>query len=259
LQLTWLGTAGFKLDTSEGATLLIDPFLSRPRKATPVLPIQLTDLYPVDEILLTNGRFDHAMDTPELSEQTGAIVHAPGSICQRLVELGVSTHTLECITVNKRKTLGTLIWRALPSAVNQLDSSPILRALTNSPESLTTAQALDRDWPLGEIVCYHLQADELSLVHFGSAGWVEAEIRRLRPDIALVPVECHPDTNADVVRLVSRLTPKVVIPHHWDDYYPPLSQLSNVKEFEAAVNIVAPGVKVYVPKIGQSFSVTDLL
>ena len=86
MELTWLGAAGFKLDTSEGATLLIDPFFSRPAQAYPLLPLRLTDIYPVDEILLTNGRFDHAMDTPALTSQTGALVHATRSICERLAK-----------------------------------------------------------------------------------------------------------------------------------------------------------------------------
>jgi L-ascorbate metabolism protein UlaG (beta-lactamase superfamily) len=131
--------------------------------------------------------------------------------------------------------------------------------LTHSPDIIEIAQTLDREWPLDEIVSYYLQVDGLSLVHFGSAGWLESEIRDLRPDIALLPVECHSDTNADVVRLAAQLTPKVVIPHHWDDYYPPLSRMNKVKEFEAAIKIVAPGIKVFVPAIGQKFNAADLL
>lgn len=259
MQLTWLGAAGFKVDTREGATLLIDPFLSRPFQAKPVLSIQLTDLYPVDEILLTNGRFDHAMDSPALSAQTGAIIHAPESICRRLAERGVSKHSLEALTPHQEKSLGSLVWRAVPSLVNQLDSSPVLRALTHSPEIVKIAQSLDRAWPMDEMVSYYLQVDGLSLAHFGSAGWLELEIQDLHPDIALLPVERHADTNADVVRLAARLTPKVVIPHHWDDYYPPLSRMNKVKEFEAAIKIVAPGIRVFVPPIGQKISVADLL
>ena len=101
MELTWLGAAGFELDTSEGATLLIDPFLSRPDRAYPLLPLRLTDLYPIDEILLTNGRFDHAMDTPALAAQTGALVHATTPVCQHLAELGVSRHSLQTLTLKR--------------------------------------------------------------------------------------------------------------------------------------------------------------
>lgn len=259
MQLTWLGAAGFKLDTSEGATLLIDPFLSRPKTASPPFFQAPADLSPVDEILLTHGRFDHAMDTPAITHHTGAIVHAPASLCDRLAGLGVSNHCLEPITFDKPKLVGSLMWQAIAGRVNQLDSSPVLRALTRSPGHLERVSQLDRDWPPGEAIGYYFEADGLSLAHFGTAGWIEAAMRGLRPDIALLPVECFPDTNSAVVELATRLMPKVVIPHHWDDYYPPLTRRANLKEFTAALHIVAPGITVHIPTIGRSFNPAKLL
>ncbi len=257
--LTWLGTAGFKIDTGEGATLLIDPYLSRPEKASPPLPIQLVDLSHVDEILLTNGRFDHGLDTPALTKQTGAIVHAPESVCPRLADMGVSSHCLQYVVPKREKRLGNLTWQALPSLVNQVDSSPVLRALIHSPMILPQIRDLDRQWPMGEIVAYFFEAENLSLIHFGSAAWIDSEINQLQADIALLPVESKPDTGAAAVRLASLLNPKVVIPHHWDDYYPFLSRSIDLKQFEVALQTVAPEVKVYIPTIGQGFNPADLL
>lgn len=259
MQLTWLGAAGFKIDTNEGATLLIDPFLSRPAGARPVLPLQPADLTPIDEILLTNGRFDHSLDAPPLARQSGAIVHATQEICERLAGRGVTPHSLEVITPRRQKWVGNLAWQALPSLVNQGDSSPVLRALTRSPQILDHIRALEQEWPVGEIVAYYLRAEGLSLVHFGSAGWIDAELRGLRPDIALIPVERYPHISAAAVGLTLLLLPRLVILHHWDDYYPPLTHMVNLKEFEAIVRMVAPGVKVYIPTIGRSFDPAQLL
>ena len=91
------------------------------------------------------------------------------------------------------------------------------------------------------------------------SAWIDSEISQLQPDIALLPVESKPDTGAAAVRLASLLKPKVVIPHHWDDYYPFLSRPIDLKQFEAALQIVAPEMKVYIPTIGQSFNPADLL
>lgn len=257
--LTWLGAAGFKIDTNEGATLLIDPYLSRPEKARPKLPIELADLSHVDEIFLTNGRFDHGLDTPALSQQTGAIVHAPELACRRLAEMGISNHSLEGVILNKSQRIGSLVWRGLPSLINQVDSSPVLRALMHSPALLPQIKLLDREWPSGEIVAYFFEAEGISMVHFGSAAWLDSEISQLQPDLALLPVENEASPNTGAVRLASLLKPKVVIPHHWDDYYPPLSQMINLKQFEAALQTVVPGLRVYKPTIGQSFNPADLL
>lgn len=256
MQLTWLGAAGFKVDTTEGARFLIDPYLSRPHEATPPSPIRLTDLHPVDEIFLTNGRFDHASDTPALVAQTGAIIHASPSVCQRLAAKGVSNHSLESITLKKTKRVGHLTWQALPSRINQADSSPVLRSLIRSPITLPHIRALDREWPPGEVVAYLFQVDNFSMIHFGSAGWVETEISYLQPDVALLPVESasYPSTP-----LVALLRPKVVIPHHWDNYYPPLSEMIDLTKFELDLQMLAPGIRVYTPTIGQSFNPLELL
>lgn len=257
--LTWLGAAGFRVDTDEGATFLVDPYLSRPKQAKPTLPIQLADLSPIDEIFLTNGRFDHGFDTPALTKQTGAIVHAPQAVCQRLAEIGVSPHSLASVTANERKRIGSLVWQAIPSLVNQADSSPTLRALLRSPSLMPEIKDLERRWPLGGIVSYLFQAEGLTIIHFGNAAWIETEIDNLQADIALLPIENDPTLDAAAVHLTTLLNPKVIIPHHWDDYYPPLSQMIDLEQFKQSVQQVAPQVEVYIPTIGRSFDPAELL
>ena len=259
MQLTWLGAAGFKLDTREGATLLIDPYLSRPEKANPVLPIRLADLAPVDEILLTHGGFDHALDTPALAEQTGAIVHAPGPVSRRLAELGVSAHCLQSITLRKIKAVGALTWQALPGQAERTEADPFVRVLMRGSLAIPQLRALFEAWPSGELVSYFFRAEGLSMIHFGSAGWVASEIQDLRPDIALLPVESKPDTSQKTAQLVALLKPKVVIPHHWDNYYPPLSDLLDLTRFEAALQALPHKVRLYKPTIGESFNLAELV
>ena len=259
MQFTWLGAAGFKVDTSEGATLLIDPYLSRPAQANPFLPIQLADLSAVDEIFLTDGRFDHALDTPALAKQTGAIIHALEPVCQRLVQLGVSAHHLQSIIPKTLKHVGSLRWHALSSRINPADPLPKMRRLIRNLQMPAHLGDLVRAWPPGEEVAYSFRIDGLTIVHFSSADWLEAEIRDLHPDIALLPVESNPDTSAAAARLAALLQPKVVIPHHWDDYFPPLSEMSNLAKFETTLNALAPGMRVYKPIIGQSFNPINLL
>ncbi|MEM7346437.1 MAG: MBL fold metallo-hydrolase, partial [Chloroflexota bacterium] len=224
MQLTWLGAAGFKVDTSEGATFLIDPFFSRPPEATPPLPINLSDLGPVDEILLTHGRFDHAMDTPALVEHTGAIVHAHPSVCNHLKHIGISDHNLEPTVLNKTKRIGSLIWQPLAGAISQADSSHTLRALLNQTQLLSDMHQLDHRWPLQGIVSYSFKADGIMMAHFGSAGWVDSVVNNLRLDIALLPVERPSHISTAVINLAKRLRPKVIIPHHWDSYYPQIGR-----------------------------------
>lgn len=259
MRLTWLGAAGFKVDTSEGATLLIDPYLSRPALAQPFLPIQLADLTLVDEIFLTDGRFDHALDTPALTEQTGAIVHAGEPVCQRLISQGVSAHNLEHVIPQTLKQVGSLSWQAIAGRMNGTDTLPAVRQLIRNLQMPVHLGELVRAWPPGEEVAYFFRIDGLSMVHFSSTHWAEAEVHDLQPDVALLPVESNPDTSAATARLAALLKPKMVVPHHWDDYFPPLSRLGDLIRFKTALQALAPQVQVYQPVIGRSFDPIHLV
>lgn len=259
MQLTWLGAAGFRVETNEGAVFLIDPFLSRPRAATPSFTIRAEDLRPLDEIFLTHGRFDHAMDTPALVKQTGAIVHAPTAVCHHLAHLGVSINSLQPITFNKVKQIGTLRWEARPGWFSQIDSSPSLKALVRGQNIFTHIRNLDQAWPLGEITIYLFYEDGLSLIYFGSAGWVETTLEGVQPDIALLPLERPPTPVDNIVHLMHLLKPKVLVPHHWDNYYPPLTDPIDLQTFETISQNLALPPKIHWPVIGHNFRPADLL
>lgn len=259
MQLTWLGAAGFRVKTDEGAIFLIDPFLSRPKEASPTSPIQLVDLFPVDEIFLTNGRFDHAMDTPAIVEQTGAIVHAPPAVEQRLVKQGVSSHSLQSITLSKPKQLGSLSWRALAGQVSPADFSPSMLALMRDRANFLPVRDLDRAWPVGEMVAYLFQIEALTMIYFGGSGWSEAAISDLAPDVILLPVERPPTKTGRIARLIGLLKPKLIIPHHWDNYYPGLSKMVDLTNLEAIARAQASQAQIYQPVIGQPFDIAALL
>lgn len=259
MRLTWLGAAGFRVETDEGAIFLIDPFLSRPAGATPPLPLELADLFPVDEIFLTNGCFDHAMDTPALVHQTGAMVHAPAAVINHLAGRGVSPHSLQAVTFDQIKQVGRLSWQALPGRVNHLDASPSLRALIRNQALFPTLKTLDQQWPLGGIVSYRFETPALSLLYFSSANAVDSEVRDLRPDLALLPAQSTPAPDSNSVRLATLLNPKVVVPHHWDNYYPGLSRPVDVGRLAEVLAAQGSKIKVFVPEIGVAFEPERLL
>jgi L-ascorbate metabolism protein UlaG (beta-lactamase superfamily) len=247
------------VDTSEGATLLIDPYLSRPELAQPFLPIQLADLSPVDEIFLTDGRFDHALDIPALAQQTGAIIHAGEPVCQRLISLGVSAHNLEQIVPQTPKQVGSLSWQAVASRAKEADTLPAVRRLIRNLQMPAHLGDLVRAWPPGEEVAYFFRIDGLSVLHLSSTHWTEAEVQDLRPDVVLLPVESQPDMSAVAARLAALLKPKIVVPHHWDNYFPPLSRLGDLGRFKTALQALAPQIHVHQPEIGQGFDPINLL
>jgi L-ascorbate metabolism protein UlaG (beta-lactamase superfamily) len=62
--LTWLGHAGWLVESRGGTRLLLDPWLANPR-----YPKGLTLPARVDGVLVSHGHSDHAESAPELSER----------------------------------------------------------------------------------------------------------------------------------------------------------------------------------------------
>lgn len=84
--------------------------------------------------------------------------------------------------------------------------------------------------------------------HFGSGGCTEKELDRLArlgsPDVLMFPLQGHSHICRIATRVVERLQPRVVIPHHHDDFYPPISQAVDIGLFVEAVSGLSPPVEV---------------
>jgi metallo-beta-lactamase superfamily protein len=106
VRVTYLGTNGYLLQTSDSA-ILIDPYFSR----IPLMPVASNSpIKPnisriifgmerlpkrVDAILVTHGHFDHLLDVPEVARRTGASVIASPTSCYLSQAFGLpATKTL---------------------------------------------------------------------------------------------------------------------------------------------------------------------
>lgn len=82
--LTWLGHAGFRIDTPGGKRVYVDPWLS-----CPTCPPSEREPDRVDLILLTHGHGDHVGETIPLFEQFRPRVVAPAELRMWLQTQGV--------------------------------------------------------------------------------------------------------------------------------------------------------------------------
>ena len=88
VEVLWLGHATFRITSTTGKVIVIDPFLKKnPR--TPAKYKDLAALGKVDLILVTHGHPDHVSDLPELASLTGAVVVANYELGNNLVALGL--------------------------------------------------------------------------------------------------------------------------------------------------------------------------
>jgi L-ascorbate metabolism protein UlaG (beta-lactamase superfamily) len=264
LLITWYGTAGFRVETG-GRVFLLDPYLSRGAKARPVLPFGPERVTEGREIFLSHGHFDHAADVPQIARQTGATVYCSADAAEVLRRQGVAD--AQIVAVHNGAVFDFDLYQAqcFHSAHVRFDFSLIVRTFLRSilaiPFEVRLLPRLYR-WPQGQVLAWRfmLAAEDNRVVqHFGSAGCTEDELARLvklgAPDVLLFPLQGHSHICWIAAQAVARLRPRVVIPHHHDDFSPPLSQTVDIAPFVEAVRKLSPPVEVVELPVGEAVKV----
>lgn len=251
--VTWYGTAGFRVET-EGRVFLVDPYLSRNANARPRLPFGPEGVSEAREIFLSHGHFDHAADVPRIASGTGARVYCSAVAAGALRRQGVSDAQLVAARDGDAFDFGFYRAQCFNSTHARFDLPLIARTLVRAMPSIlldTRLFSLLRRWPQGQVLSWRfaLAAEDDRVVHhFGSAGCTEDELARLAalgaPDVLMFPLQGHTRICRIAARVVGRLKPRVVIPHHHDDFYPPISQAVDIAPFVRTVGELSLPVKV---------------
>jgi len=82
-EITWYGQSAFRVVTTNGKVLLVDPWIANP--ANPNGKQDLEGLLKVDLILITHGHGDHIGNAVEIAKKTGAKLVATFDLMKALV------------------------------------------------------------------------------------------------------------------------------------------------------------------------------
>jgi L-ascorbate metabolism protein UlaG (beta-lactamase superfamily) len=226
MELTWFGTAGFKVKT-DTCTILIDPYLSRNDKALPKQPLKPPDIQEGNFILISHGHFDHIYDVPAVAANTGAKVYCGKGIAETLIRNGMEkAHIHEVNSDGENFKLNGIQAQAFFSRHVKFDRWLIFKTLARINFRLPRYLPLLRDYPEGQVLSWRLDVEGKAIHHFGSAGSTSDELAKLSSqltDILLVPLQGHSAITQIAHKYVEALQPKVVIPHHQDSFFPPIS------------------------------------
>ena len=85
IKITWLGHATFRIETPQGKTVLIDPWVA----GNPKCPEKEKNLSQVDVMLCTHGHSDHIGDAVDIATQHDPIVIGMPELCGWLESKGV--------------------------------------------------------------------------------------------------------------------------------------------------------------------------
>ena len=191
-RLTWIGHASLALETS-GYKLLIDPYLSQ----NPATNLDASTVA-ADYILVTHGHGDHVGDTVEIAKRTNATVISNAEICGWLRKKGVKVHAQHLgggfnHPFGYLKLTLALHGSALPDG--SYGGNPAGLLLTNKD---------------GEKI---YMAGDTGL--FGDMKLIGEEGLTL----AVIPIgDNYTMGPADALRAVKMLTPKHVIPIHYNTF-----------------------------------------
>ena len=257
MRIQWLGTAGFRIEFG-GTIFLVDPYLTRNKEAFPCQDLTPEDFAGVSHIFISHGHFDHIKDVPGIARVTGAIVYCCPVVAKTLVSMGIDPGQIQMIEKDGQKIgLEKIQARAFYSGHVRFDLKLLTTTLVKIHLRLPGIVPLFTGFPRGRVLSWQFRVGGRVIHFFGSAGSSIRELKMLgqKPiDILLLPLQGHSRICEIAVRYVELLSPKLVIPHHWDDFFPPVSKTVDISPFVEWVEHSCPMTRVQVLDLNQALS-----
>lgn len=254
-ELTWWGAAGFRF-TVGPRVFLIDPYLSRTAAARPVQALTQADITRADRIFLSHGHFDHSLDTPEIAGRTGAVVYCGRGVDGTLMRRGLAPARVVRVEEDgQRFEFDGYEAEAFFSRHVRFDGYLVARSVMRLKWRLFGLPSLLFGYPTGQVISWRLTVGGLAVHHFGTAGMTADELARLsarRTDVLLIPLQGHTRIGDIALAAVAALRPALVIPHHFDDFHPPMSETVDLSPFLDGVRRACPGTEVLVPTMNET-------
>jgi L-ascorbate metabolism protein UlaG (beta-lactamase superfamily) len=268
LAIRWLGTAAHSLRFG-GRTLLVDPFVSRPGFGSLLRPLR-PDLRAIerwapeaDAVVVGHAHYDHLLDAPAIARRTGAVLLGSRSTAKVAVAQGVERARVAVAGEHGLAAeVGPFSIELVPSlhAKILLGRSYIFPGeIRHVPRRPLRVHHYRDGGALGVIV----RAGDVTVYHNGSADLVDAALEGKRADVLLCGIAGWRYTAGYLERLVRLLSPKLIVPTHYDVFFWPLEEgvrlLPGVafERFVEEVGRIAPGTRVLAPGPWEELRVSE--
>jgi L-ascorbate metabolism protein UlaG (beta-lactamase superfamily) len=249
MKLRWLLTAAFEIIT-DNYKILIDPWILRPPTAEQQLKTKISDIQGADAIFLSHGHYDHSLDVPEIVEGTDTKVYCSEQIKEVfLKDLGVSEENIKGIQPSQIiEFQPDFKVTVIKSQHIEFDENTLKRLESVRQDNIVATPKFRfadlEKYVVGDVFGYLFEfSNGKKLVHFGSGGYYEEELRKLPTniDIFLAPIAGREDVEEVVAKMACVFNPKMIIPHHYDDFIPPFSVYA-YQNFDKEVKKLNPNI-----------------
>jgi len=240
--------------------LMVDPFLTRPKMTRVysgrVSPDSLAInayIKRCDHILVSHTHFDHFMDAPEITTRTSAIIHGSVNSCELARKLGVSESQTHRINAGNEFSIGDIRIKVIAAAhpwITGYTRGRLKKALKMPPRL--------RDYRMDFCLSFLITFQGKRILVWSSKRVDDAE----PADVIICRAVSGRRWYAEMMESVQL---RLVIPDHWDDMFPPLSEPPmpffsplclalppikriDLREFEGKIRKAKPGCKVLVPE-----------
>jgi L-ascorbate metabolism protein UlaG (beta-lactamase superfamily) len=173
-----------------------------------------------DAVLVGHTHFDHALDVPAIAKQTGCKVYGSSSL-ENLMRLYGLADRAVTVEPHKDYEVGPFKFHFVPSVHSKLQLGlgiPYSGELTCEHLDDLTPQA----YKCGQVWAIYIEVAGMRFYHQGSADFIEAELRDRNVDIFLCGISGRRFTPKYVEKIVRALSPHMIVPTHYDDFFRPL-------------------------------------
>jgi L-ascorbate metabolism protein UlaG (beta-lactamase superfamily) len=256
----WLGTAGWEIQLGK-TIILIDPFLTRKDRSMNAEwktdeEAVLKVINGADYIFAGHSHHDHIGDVPFIAKRFGSKIIGSRTTTNLALTAGVDKSQVITISGGEKLDFKEFSVQVIESRHGWHNGKPV-RKENEEIYRAWSGPIRGSDFVDGRSFLYYFTFGRQRVLHQSTGNVIEAKLKGLRPDIALMNGGRQGYDFASALKILS---PKVIIVHHFDDWAAPFSEgileanIKRAQRFARDVRAVDSQIKVIVPQLLMTYT-----